>query len=113
LSEGSKKALSSLLYNLGGDVGKLHQHGMYEAILRNDVAAMKQAHVQFSHVHGPTGPMVQGLLSRRRDELQYYDQPARLPSGLLTSQLTQVQQRLQATGSAAIKPVQSTCGRAR
>jgi len=77
LSEGSKKALSSLLYNLGGDVSKLDQHGMYEAILRNDVAAMKQAHVQFSHVHGPTGPMVQGLLNRRRDELQYYDQPAR------------------------------------
>ena len=76
LSEGSKKALSSLLYNLGGDVSKLDQHGMYEAILRNDVAAMKQAHVQFSHVHGPTGPMVQGLLNRRRDELQYYDQPA-------------------------------------
>src|SRR5215831_3763290 len=59
LSEGSKKALSSLLFNLGGDVNKLKRHGMYEAILANDVEAMKKAHTQFSHVGGPHGKVLE------------------------------------------------------
>jgi GH24 family phage-related lysozyme (muramidase) len=78
LSEGSKKALSSLLFNLGGDVSKLHQHGMYQAIVANDPEAMKKAHLEFSHIHGPAGPVLPGLLKRRQDELQYYDQRANI-----------------------------------
>jgi GH24 family phage-related lysozyme (muramidase) len=74
LSEGSKKALSSLLYNLGGDVNKLYQHGMYRAIVSNDVEGMKKAHLEFSHIHGPSGPILPGLLRRRQEELKYYDQ---------------------------------------
>jgi GH24 family phage-related lysozyme (muramidase) len=76
LSEGSKKALSSLLFNLGGDVRKLHAHGMYKAIVAGDVEAMKRAHTEFSHIHGPQGPVLPGLLRRRQEEVKYYDQPA-------------------------------------
>jgi GH24 family phage-related lysozyme (muramidase) len=77
LSEGSKKALSSLLFNLGGDTKKLQAHGMYKAILANDPEAMKKAHVEFSHIHGPEGPVLSGLLKRRQEELKYYDQTDR------------------------------------
>jgi GH24 family phage-related lysozyme (muramidase) len=74
LSEGSKKALTSLLFNLGSDANKLKEHGMMDAILRNDVEAMKRAHVEFSHIHGPRGPVAPGLLRRRKDELRWYDE---------------------------------------
>jgi GH24 family phage-related lysozyme (muramidase) len=74
LSEGSKKALTSLLYNLGGDTGRLKEHGMAAAILANDPETMKRAHLEFSHVHGPTGPVLPGLLRRRQDEIRFYDE---------------------------------------
>jgi lysozyme len=74
LSEGSKKALSSLLFNLGGDVKKLHAHGMYKAIVAGDVEAMKRVHTEFSHIHGPQGSVLPGLLRRRQEEVKYYDQ---------------------------------------
>lgn len=74
LAEGSKKALTSLLYNLGGDTKRLKEHGMAAAIMANDPEAMKKAHVEFSHIHGPHGPVLPGLLARRKDELKFYDE---------------------------------------
>ena len=74
LPEGAKKALTSLLYNLGGDVNKLKEHGMAEAIAGGDVKAMKKAHVEFSHIHGPQGEVVPGLRDRRIDELAFYNE---------------------------------------
>jgi hypothetical protein len=74
LPEGAKKALTSLLYNLGGDVNKLKEHGMAEAIAGGDVEAMKKAHVEFSHIHVPQGEVEPGLLDRRIDELAFYNE---------------------------------------
>ena len=71
LPEGAKKALTSLLYNLAGDVNKLKEHGMANAIARGDVEAMKKAHVEFSHIYGPVEP---GLRDRRMDELGFYNE---------------------------------------
>jgi GH24 family phage-related lysozyme (muramidase) len=73
LSDGSKKALTSLLFNLGGDVSKLRNHGMAQAIMANDTEAMKSAHLQFSHVGGPEGKVLPGLLQRRQEELKFYE----------------------------------------
>jgi GH24 family phage-related lysozyme (muramidase) len=74
LPEGAKKALTSLLYNLGGDVNKLKEHGMANAIAAGDGEAMKKAHVEFSHIHGPQGTELPGLLHRRIDELGFYNE---------------------------------------
>ena len=74
LPEGAKKALTSLLYNLGGDVNKLKEHGMANAIAAADVGAMKKAHVEFSHTHGPQGKVDPGLRDRRIDELGFYSE---------------------------------------
>ena len=74
LPEGAKKALTSLLYNLGGDVNRLKEHGMANAIAGGDVEAMKKVHVEFSHIYGPQGPVELGLRDRRIDELGSYDE---------------------------------------
>jgi GH24 family phage-related lysozyme (muramidase) len=74
LPEGAKKALTSLLYNLGGEVNKLKEHGMANAIASGEVEAMKKAHVEFSHIHGPQGPVEPGLRDRRIDELGFYNE---------------------------------------
>src|SRR6516164_9639207 len=74
LTEGAKKALTSLLYNLGGDVNKLKEHGMANAIASGDVEAMKKAHVEFSHTHGPQGKVDPELRERRIDELGFYNE---------------------------------------
>jgi GH24 family phage-related lysozyme (muramidase) len=73
LSDGSKKALTSLLFNLGSDVSKLKNHGMAQAIMANDTEAMKSAHLHFSHVGGPDGKVLPGLLQRRKEELKFYE----------------------------------------
>ena len=59
---------------LGGDVSKLKEHGMAEAIAGGDVEAMKKAHVEFSHIHGPQGEVEPGLRDRRIDELGFYNE---------------------------------------
>jgi len=74
LPEGAKKALTSLLYNLGGDVNRLKEHGMAKAIADGDVEAMKKAHVEFSHIYGPQGKVEPGLRDRRIDELGFYNE---------------------------------------
>jgi GH24 family phage-related lysozyme (muramidase) len=74
LPEGAKKALTSLLYNLGGDVNRLKEHGMAKAMADGNVEAMKKAHVEFSHIHGPQGTVLPGLLHRRLDELGFYNE---------------------------------------
>jgi GH24 family phage-related lysozyme (muramidase) len=74
LPEGAKKALTSLLYNLGGDVNRLKEHGMAKAIADGDVEAMKKAHVEFSHIYGPQGKVEPGLRNRRIDELGFYNE---------------------------------------
>jgi hypothetical protein len=39
-----------------------------------NVEAMKTAHVEFSHIHGPQGTVLPGLLRRRLDELGFYNE---------------------------------------
>jgi hypothetical protein len=47
---------------------------MEKAIADGDVEAMKKAHVEFSHIHGPQGPVEPGLRDRRIDELGFYNE---------------------------------------
>jgi len=107
LPEGAKKALTSLLYNLGGDVNKLKEHGMANAIAGGDVEAMKKAHVEFSHIYGPQGKLDPGLRDRRIDELGFYnegDSPAANSESCTGIQVTHQTQQINSAYEGQCRP---------
>ena len=107
LREGAKKALTSLLYNLGGDVNRLKEHGMAKAIAGGDVEAKKKAHVEFSHTHGPQGKVEPGLRNRRIDELGFYnesDSPAANSESCTAILVTQQSQQINSAHEGQCRP---------
>jgi GH24 family phage-related lysozyme (muramidase) len=76
LTKGQRIALASLDFNTGWTTrGGEKNDAMRKAIREGDVAGARQLFLTYSHVGGPHGQVLPGLLKRREQEVPGFDDP--------------------------------------